>query len=176
MTMLQIDGLSAGLKYQASRTDTSVVYDSSKGFSPFDLKLDLRDKAEGRISLVDEGVKDAILNLQRRNTAGVAMLKLETRRFPPGEPGSRHRVRVELDARILGSAHTVLVAIKGDGSGPGEHIAEWRERLESETWKSIDAYFDYATTRTSYVRLLDRSVAKAPSSLQIRNLVVTQKD
>ena len=187
-TQLQIEqvrqNMTAALKFQGASTKTATLYDSSGGFTPFDFKVESRADAKGRVTLIDDDVKDGILSLERTNEQGTMMVVFNAyairgssaSTIPPGTPGRSRRMRAELEARVLGGAQTIVLAIKDPESEPGKHLAEWRERLDSDGWKSIDAYFKFPADRKCLFRVLNRSVAKAPSSFQMRNLVLTEKE
>jgi|SRR5579864_6378 len=171
------------LRYQVGDSESVVLYDASGGFSRFDFSFEPRDAAEGRLTFADGETKDEILIVERSNTQGMVMLKLNSysirgsraTRLPSIVAGAKRRLRAEMEVRVLGGAHTMLLAIKEEGSAPGHHLAEWRERVESDAWKPVDAYFEFPAVNETYLRILDRSVAKAPSSLQIRRLVLTER-
>jgi hypothetical protein len=89
-------------------------------------------------------------------------------------PGTR-KVRVECEARTMGGPQTLLLIIKGMGAPAGEYLGQQRQRLTSQAWVPIDAYFQFPVTQDCRLRFDDRSVDKAQSALQIRNLVVTER-
>jgi hypothetical protein len=46
----------------------------------------------------------------------------------------------------------------------------------SDAWIAVDEHFEVAMTAEARIRFVDRSVSAAPSSVQIRDLVVSEYD
>jgi hypothetical protein len=186
-TRLEIEqmrsNMQAVVSYQRANLDVTTIYDGRQGFSGFDFVANPWAGAEGRIVLLDDDLKDGILSLERTNAEGTMRLELKCYQIngstatmlPPGQPGATRKLRAELEARTLGAEHTILLVIKDPKSGRGEHLGEWRERLVSENWTSIEAYFEFTAAGAALFRIDDRSVSHAPSSLQVRRLVLAEK-
>lgn len=166
--------------FQAEQAAASVIFDSRKGFDPFDFRTDAWEGAEGRLGFEDE----KILSLHRDNVDGrfVVWLRAYTvdgdrsEIIPPKRTtDARRRLHVHREVRAIGGDHTLLLRLKAPTAPPGEYLARWRQPITSDAWVPIDAFFEYVATVDSAFRFDDRSVSHAPSYVQIRNLILTEK-
>jgi hypothetical protein len=180
----RVANLGDAVSYRTADAKSSTIYDSRNGFDRFDFDLQSSDGAKAELSVEDGQVKDGVLNLLRTNTEGRMTIWVK-RYVVDGNsvdviprrssiPGTR-KVRVECEARTMGGPQTLLLIIKGMGAPAGEYLGQQRQRLTSQGWVPIDAYFQFPVTQDCRLRFDDRSVDKAQSALQIRNLVVTER-
>lgn len=175
----------ASLAYERSGARLLSVYDSDREpFNPLDFQLLQNDGAQARLDIAVDDDGDTALVLFRANSAGRVYLWLlrydylgSPEVIPVGAAaGIRRRLRVQCEVRALSAGHTFLLVLKSVDSPPGEHLDERRERIEGEQWVSIDAVFSVATARDFRLRIEDRNVSAAPSRLEIRRLVITERD
>jgi hypothetical protein len=157
----------------------TILYTSADSDS-FDFRVAKVDKAEGELE-----IEDGILRISRANTAGTLQLWLESYRYPgkgrqkilpknENISGDR-KLRASCEVRTIGGEHTILFIIKGENTPIGVHIAEKRERITSNDWTPVDAFFRVPTYQNCHFRIDDRSVSTAGSKLQIRKLVLAER-
>ncbi|HKF48496.1 MAG TPA: hypothetical protein VKB38_14125 [Terracidiphilus sp.] len=153
---------------------------SSDASDAFDFRVVRVEDAEG-----DLDVKDGILYIRRRNTAGTLQVWLENYTLP-GQPSQRalpknedlagdRKLRLSCDVKAVGGQHTLLFLVKGENDPAGVHLAEKRERVAGNDWTSVEAYFRVSPAKNCQVRIDDRSVSTPSSSVQIRNLVLAER-
>lgn len=175
----------ASIAYERADPRLLTVYDSSRnGFDRFDFALDSHDGAQAELKIVTDDTHNDTLALLWPSTAGKVYVYL-TRYGYVGQPGAipvgnaagvRRQLRVQCDVRALSGAHTFLLVLKGLTAPPGDHVDERRQRVGSEQWVPIDVVFSVAVATDFRLRIEDRSVSAAPSRLEVRNLVITERD
>jgi hypothetical protein len=155
------------------------LYDSrSSGFSKSDFHTDYFDEAAADIAYSDTLVID------RGNTNGTVVVWLKKYGYidgpsviPIGDAaGMRRTFRVRCEVQAHGVEHTFLLMLKLDSAPPGQYLDVRRHRITSGTWAHIDEPFnDVWLSANCLLRLEDREVS-APSRLEIRDLIVTERD
>jgi hypothetical protein len=181
----RIANAEARVDYDEARSRSLVVFDSTReGFSLHDLELELAVGALADLKLASQEFQDDTLVLVRRNAEGGALVWL-TRYGYRGSPnviplgdqaGTRRTIRVQCQVRALGAQHTFAIVLKALDAAPREHLDERRHRLVTEAWVTVDAAFSVWVTSDFKIRLVDRHVSAAPSRLEVRGLVVTERD
>lgn len=180
-----IKNLKAAATFTSAATSEQIIVDARQGFSGFDYAADPFGGADGQLTLMpDDALNNGILSLERRTTAGVFRIVFKAYAYggatasyiPPGVAGSTRRIKAELEARALGTEHTVLLVLKDPDSKPGHHLAEWTQHLIPDAWTRVEAYFESAGGARCRFRIDDQSVAVAPTALQIRRLVLIEKE
>jgi hypothetical protein len=83
---------------------------------------------------------------------------------------------VQCKLQATSADHTVVLVLKQLSAPQGEWLEQRRHRLEGNAWTPIDESFRVPVPGNARFRFQDRSVSAAPSSLQIRDLVVTEYD
>lgn len=176
--------LSNQLEYRLSQSQARVLYDGRQSMDGFDFQFEPVESADGDLTVRGQGADAPYLALRRTNTSGRVMIRLQSyfingdraSVIPSGQdPGPSRRLRVQGEARVVGGAHTLLVRVKGDGDPPGAYLGEKRERLTSDAWHEFDAFFEVPADRDCGIRFDDRSVSAAPSTLEIRKIVVSER-
>jgi hypothetical protein len=157
----------------------AILYSSERS-DTFDFRLAKIDSAEGELE-----VKAGILSITRSNSAGTLQIWLESydylgvahrRLLPKNESISGDRkLRASCEIKAIGGEHTILFLIKGEKDPGGLHMAEKRQRITSDEWLAVDAYFRVSPGRDCHFRIDDRSVSAPGSSLQIRKLVLAER-
>ena len=157
----------------------TVLY-RSEASDNFDFRLAKVDNAEGEVE-----VKEGILSIRRTNTAGTLQVWLESYEYP-GKPPQRmlekdedisgdRKLRVSCEVKAVGGEHTILFILKGEGDPNGVHMAEKRQRITSNEWTPLEAYFRVSPAKNCRLRIDDRSVSASGSSVQIRKLVLAER-
>jgi len=172
--------------YQAAPAPQSLtLYDSRNGFSLFDFKRDLWEGAAGELSLASSaGAEDDILVITRNNAEGKLVVWLKSYSYrdrpdviPVGEVAGKERMfRIRCEVRSHSAERTFLPTLKVLGAPPGQYLSQRRHRLRPGSWIDIDEHFDVSFSASCLLRFDDRSVSAAPSRLEIRNLVVTERE
>lgn len=134
-------------------------------------------KGEGTVR-----IEDGVLTLQRSNTDERYELWLETYLYK----GSEHK-RIPKDELISGNRqihvtceakascdHTLRFTLRNFLDVDGTVLAK-EVQITSNRWKLIDMTFTIPPHEEIQLSIFDQDVSKAPSTIQVRNLVVAQK-
>jgi hypothetical protein len=168
------------------KADTEeILFDSGQGLYASDFRafpgelwrngVHASTKGEGTLR-----VEDGVLNLQRSNTDERFELWLqrysykgnEYNKIPKDELISGNReIRVSCEAKASCN-HTLRFTLRDFVAGP---VLERVVQITSNNWKPIDMTFEIPPHEDIQLWIFDQGVAKAPSSIQVRNLVVAQK-
>jgi hypothetical protein len=167
-----------------------VFYDSKRDFSPFDFKgmgTELWDgekfvppKGEGKLDFGDGG----ILNVKRTNAQGRFEIHLnkylnagKTVSVVPKNDlisGAR-KIHVSCEAKAVDAKHTLRFAIKERANEKSNYtLAEESCLVSDNEWMPIHCYFVFSPAFEFWLKVEDRDVSEAPSSAQIRNLVLAE--
>jgi hypothetical protein len=119
----------------------------------------------------DAAADGDVLRIERTNTHGRFVLELADRVAAPRD-GERVTLQVAGQARVQRGDHTLVVVFKEEGSPLGEHLWDARTRLESDQWQTIDDEREVLLQRELCVRIENRTVSSAPSTLELRDLVI----
>jgi hypothetical protein len=84
-------------------------------------------------------------------------------------------LRASCEAKAVGGEHTLLFVMKAENSPDGVHMADKRQRVTSNEWVALDAYFRVSPGQNCHFRIDDRSVSAPNSSIQIRKLVLAER-
>ncbi len=181
----QVKNVSAAVTFTSTTSAGRILYDATRGFDGFDYEGDPFGGAEGSLARITDGeLKDGILSLERRTAAGIYRIVFKSylvdgdsaAYMPAGPAGSVRRIKAEFEARALGAGHTLLLVIKDPDSAPGHHLADWRGQLLPDAWTRIEAFFESEGDTRCRFRIDDQGLAAAPTTLQIRGLVLTAKE
>lgn len=192
---LRIDNvsrISASIGFKSSDTMERVIYDStqedigygfSKGFEDYIWKRidgkDTRVGKQARGALTIEGGK--VLTINRENTEGRFEVWLErysyegeiTQRIPKEPALNQRNFRLSLEVRAMGASHKLRFVFKNeeDNTWPASAAIT----ITEEIWTKFDLYFPVSPMEKCRFRIDDIEVSKAPSRVQIRNVVLTEK-
>ena len=164
---------------ETTQANEAILY-SSETSDSFDFRLVKVDNADGEVE-----VKEGILFIRRTNTAGTLQVWLESYKYP-GKPSERmlqknenisgdRKLRISCEIKSVAGEHTLVFILKGEGDPNGVHIAEKRQRVTSNEWTPMEAYFRVSPAKNCRLRIDDRSVSAAGSSVQIRRLVFAER-
>jgi hypothetical protein len=187
-----VSSISASLGFKSSETAERVVFDSSKdnigfgfpkGYGDYVWKRidgnDTRIGERAKGSLTIEGGK--ILTISRENKAGRFQAWLEQYNYDgevaqviPREPTLNLRIfRISLEARAIEGNHTLRFVFKNEQENKWPASGELR--ITEKTWTKFDLYFQVSPMEKCRLRIDDVAVDNAPSQVQIRNFVLTEK-
>lgn len=161
------------------------LYDSRNGFQLRDFRVERWEGAKGTLDLGSspDPAKGALV-FDRENTSGefVAWLqsyayKNKPKVIPVGDsPDPVRRLQISCEVRARQADHTLLVTLKVVGAPMGEHLTQWHHRITPEGWIDIDHDVEKPVSGNCQFRFQDRSVSAVPSRLEIRRLVVTERE
>jgi len=135
-------------------------------------------KAKGRL-IFDEG---GVLNIQRENTDGRFELLFQRYLYKGKEHPlipkddllqGKRKLRVSFEAKCVGGAHTLRFIIRDPASG--RWLAQYSVRVDQTTWTPCQAFLVADADVPTQLRIDDEDLSAAPSSVQIRNLVIGQR-
>jgi hypothetical protein len=161
-----------------------VIYDSHRGIGPFDFQEENYNGADGRVRILDDegGQAKGILAIERTTREGTFVAWLSSYATPGGH-GERmprsstaavsRRFSARFDARTVGGSHELVVRLKAEDETP-ERIGRFVERISSDSWVRIEAFFQISPMRDFRLRFEDRRVTDVPSTLQIRDFVFAE--
>jgi hypothetical protein len=176
------------VSYELATTGERVIYDSTKGYAQNDFqgkegRFYVDNKPSGPKGLGTLAVEEGgVLNIQRTNTAGRFEVRLqrylydnlEQKRIPRNVLiAAQRKLRISCQAKVLGGEHSLRFVLKNDETGAW--LANEKVRVTRNDWTPITLYFQVSPGVDFWVRIDDEQVARAPSSVQIRNLVVAER-
>jgi hypothetical protein len=192
---LRIDGvtnITGTLGYKASNTQERVIFDSTKENIGFGFPkgtgefIWTRGKGKSEISsgrgegsmTIEDG---KVMTIKRDNTDGRFEMWLtryqydgEVKNYIPPELGVSQRIfRVNFKARAVKARFKLKLVFKN------EETDTWPASVDvnvtEEDWTNFELYFPVAPTEKCRFRIDNIGVSQAPSYLQIRDIVLTEK-
>lgn len=186
----ELEGLTATVNYQLAATREQTLYDSAAGINLHDFNsIEGRswNQAEGRttgekgtgsLSILDGNV----LNIQRTNTDGRFEVWLDRYQYDNKErtvipinemiAGNR-KLRVSFEAKAVDAIHHLDIVLKDAKTGATPFLKS--VIVNRNEWTPFDLYFQVSPRLDLLMRLYDTRITRAPSSLQIKNLVVAER-
>jgi hypothetical protein len=179
-----LNNLSDKVSYRlsdAAQASEKILY-ASEHSDDFNFRVEKIANADGGVT-----VKDGILNISRTNTEGTLQVWLESYSYagkarlkvlPKNEniSGDR-RLRVSCEVKAVGGEHTLLFIMKAVNAPLGQHMAaDKRQRVTSNEWVALDAYFRVSPGQDCQLRIDNRSVSAPGSSVQIRKLILAERN
>lgn len=189
-TVFDVESVSANVNLLPNSVSERTIYDGTKRYDPFDFrgvegqfyseaeKKHVGPRGLGSLSIEEGGV----LNIRRENTEGrfeIWLLQysydgLEHSFIPKNELISGQRkLRVSCQAKVVGGEHSVRFVLKDHTTGLW--LINEKVRVTRDSWTPINLYFRVSPTVDSILRIDDEDVSQAPSSLQIRNLILAER-
>jgi hypothetical protein len=134
------------------------------------------NKGEGSLRFEPGGV----LNVQRTNTDG--RFELVLRRYVYGGQefdvlpsddviAGNRQLHISCQAKAVGGEHTLRFVVNAKS---GQQLASYVQKVTANRWIPVNAYLEAPPTEDAEVRIYDEQVT-APGSVQIKDLVVTQR-
>lgn len=196
-TASNMDSLSASLIYKLDNATEQVIYDSAtKGkYQPFvgtegrfwssKENQYVGPKGLGKLT-PEESKKDGlILNIQRTNTDGRFAVELKQYKYNGEEhdciPKSdliagKRKIRIRCEAKVNTDnvEHTLVFILRNKATKIW--LASRKEKVtRTDEWTFIEAFFEVTPTADLQFRIDDQDVSKAPSGVQIRKFLLTEK-
>jgi hypothetical protein len=175
-----------------SKSDEQIIYDSNKipvglAFMGFESVIyeegqPKSKKALGELKLESNNV----LSIERNNTEGRFSIRLMSylyegieQEYIPKIYGMRvkRRLKVTCEAIVTGAEHWIHFVFKTNDKRAGKKtwLSTQKERItDDRNWTHIERYFFVQPEFDCYLRIDDRDVTDAPSSIQIRNIVLSE--
>ena len=132
---------------------------------------------EGELAIEPGGV----LNIKRTNAGGRFELVVQQYSYRGGPHSvlpkdeviaGKRKLHITCLAKVVGGEHTLRFVVNATD---GEQLAYQIHRVNGNEWKPIDVYLQALATKDVEVRIYDE-VISGPSSVQIKDLVITQRD
>ncbi len=168
------------------------LYDSRPGFDRVDFSENEVSGAVGEVAVRDDkypnggSQKNAILDVLRKNTDGYFHIWLKSYSYPEGKLSlipkkldmlGKRRIRAQCQARVSsGSEHELNLIIKDPKDPQGKYLARVRRTLTSEAWVPIDEVFEISPYHDCAFRFQDEKVSSAPSHVQVRSFILTERE
>jgi hypothetical protein len=184
----EISGLSATVAYGLPNTTEIIVFDGRKKVDGFDIKgiegslwrnkKPSTPKGHGSLAFEEGG----ILNVQRSDTNGRFELWLrrytyagrDHERIPISSSiAGKRKLRISCEAKTIGAAHTLRFMIREPVNAT--RFSEDVKQISQNEWVAIEVFLQGDPTVETEVRIDDEGVTAAPSSLQIRNLLIVER-
>jgi hypothetical protein len=163
-------GHDIGHDFQGRRAQIWAVVDGkNQAVSPF---------GEGVLTV--EGGE--ILNIQRSNTDGRFEVLLQHYMFDGQELASiprndlllgKRSLRLSCEAKVAGAEHKLRFVFKNEKTD--QWVAHTERPITANIWTPVNVYFQISPTEECIFRIDDLEVTRAPSSIQIRNIVLAEK-
>lgn len=166
-----------------------VLFDGSKDIDGFDVKgresyvwdsqgKPISSKGLGELKFEPGG----ILNLQRLNTDGRFELLFQRYRYKGAEHANipkddvisgKRNLRVNCEAKAVGGSHVLIFVVKNSQEA---RLAYDTIKVNSNEWVRFPIFLPVDPSQDCTFRIYDQEVSHAPSSVQIRSLVLTQQN
>lgn len=174
--------------YDRQAGEEVLLYDGRRGLLPTDFSgggasawnyaahgFDAR-QGQGHFS-----VDGNVLTISRSNAEGRFELHLhrytinkpETKNLPKDGAKSNRRLRLQCEVKRDEASHGLRFVFKGEDSK--EVLDEKDCIVFSPDWQPVVLYFNVTPSEPTHLRIDDLHVLKAPSAVQIRNLVLFEK-
>lgn len=167
------------------RTTEIVIYDGTTAdgadFSGQGERFfgDSKDKPRGTGMLL---VENGVLNVQRSNVEARFRITLLSYAYggavrdylPKNELLTNRRIlKATCEGKVVGGAHTAVFVIKKKPDG--DRLANWEHTFSTNEWTAVEAYFRVPPGDDCYLVIDDQKVAKPNTSIQLRHLVLVER-
>ena len=185
----EISALSATVAYSLPSGGEQIVFDTRANVDGFDIKGKESNHwnvdgtasdgiGRGTLSFEENGV----LNIERTNTDGRYELLLQHYSFnghdyavipKDATIAGKRKLKVSCEAKSVGAEHTLRFVVRNIRTG---HVmSEDRKIIVGNEWVPIQVYLQADPTADAELRVDDERVTAAPSSVQIRNIVIVER-
>ena len=126
-------------------------------------------------------IENNILNLQRTNTGGRFRITLlnysysnTSRDFLPKNDfiAGKRQLKISCEVKAINGAHTLLFSVKN--LSIGSQLDKYEETISLNEWTKVEAYFRIPPNEDCQLWIDDQNVSQANSSLQLRNIVLSE--
>lgn len=146
-------------------------------------RIDGEDRAitprgEGALTIEHGG----ILNIQRSNTDGRFELWVQRILYRGQEHSvlpkneliaGRRKIRIACEAKVIGGEHSLRFIIRAPS---GARFSDATKRLARNEWTPIEVALHADPSQDAQIRIDDEDVSAAPSSVQIRKLLIVERE
>jgi hypothetical protein len=172
-------------KFLSEARQWITLYDSRRsGFSKSDFHLSCFGEAKGRLESVTQEARNDTLVIYRENKNDTIVAWLKKYDYiggstviPVGDAwgmGREFRVRCKVQAHA--AEHTFKLMLKLVRATEGHYMGVKDFRIIPGAWTHINILFDEQLTADCELRLEDCEVSEAPTRLEIRDLIVTERE
>jgi len=184
----EIKNLSATVSYGLEDSFEQILFDGTHKIDGFDIKgsegqhwkddKPITGKGNGVLKFEDFGV----INLKRTNTDGRFELWVmkyiyngnEYDKIPNDDLISgKRKILVSCEAKAIGGEHTLRFVVRD--AEKTSWLTSDTVRVIGNDWTQYQIYLQFDPSKNSILRIDDENVSVAPSSVQIRNLVITER-
>jgi len=190
--LAEIKNVSAAVSYSLADSTEVILFDGTERIDGFDVRgregtfwtgfgaesKPASPKGQGELKFEDGGV----LNVQRKNTEGRFELWFqryiykgkEHSMIPKDEViAGKRKLRVSCEAKAVGGQHVLRFVIFEPSTKT--RLAEERATVKSNEWTRFQVFLPADANQDCQFRIDDEEVSSAPSSVQIRNIVLAQR-
>lgn len=136
------------------------------------------DRAKGKFSFLNN-----LLNIERENIDGRYLVRIE-KYLNDGAASSfikkdnnktTRTISVKFQAKIIGGHHEVRIIAKKYNTTTWIHQANKIFELLDTNWRDFNVFFQIPPNVDFVINIDDMKVQRVPSSLQIRNLIISEE-
>ena len=188
---LEVQKLSSTVKALSAASE-QILLDGSKGLDGFSVKGQSGRfwKGNGKDATapnpMGEGEllfeSDGVLNIRRANTVG--RYELLFRQFTVGDEvkdvipkneamSGKRKIRVSCEAKTVGGSHTLRFVIRNPLTK--QRFAESSKTVNGNEWTKLDVFLLCNPAHDVHLRVDDEEVSIAPSSVQLRKVVIAER-
>ena len=190
--LAEIKNVSATVSFNLPSAGEQILVDGRSGLIGFAVKgsggqfwtgsgtssTPISPKGEGQLKF-EEGA----LNVERTNTVGRFELLFQQYMYKGTEYtiipkdhliSGKRRLLVSCEAKAVGGEHSLRFLIRDPSTG--HRLAEDVVKVTTNSWMQYQVYLSADASADTQFRIDDEDVSKAPSSVQIRNIVLAQRN
>jgi hypothetical protein len=186
--LTEIKTVSANVSYSLAAPAEEILFDGSGRIDGFDVRGSegnfwkgsepTSPKGRGELRFEDGGV----LNIHRDNTEGRFELLFQRYNYKGEEhsvipkdftTSGKRKLRVSCEAKAISAEHMLRFVLREPTSA--RRLAEERICVKSIDWTKFQVYLPADPSLDAQLRIDDEDVSRAPSSVQIRNVVLAQR-
>ena len=186
-----LQGIPAGISYELNRAAERTLYQMAGRNPGYDFRGvggQIWKQVEGKdVAVPGKAIglltfEGGILNIQRSNKEGQYEVWLEKYIYDGDEKSvipkndlveGKIGVRLACEVKVVGGEHTLRFVLKGRQSR--KWLGSKERRVTEDRWTAVEEYMLFSPTEDCQFRFDDVGVSVVPSSIQIRNLVLTEK-
>jgi len=175
------------VSYKLSQGREKIIYDVSNHGDGADFSGqgerffgESNDKPKGAGQLK---VENGVLNLQRTNNGGRFRIILQRylyvdieRDYIPKNDliAGKRLLKLTCDVKVVGGVHTAVFIVKKKQDG--DHLAKHEQTFIQNEWVSVEAYLRIPPNAECFLVIDDQGVSQANSSLQLRKLILAERE
>lgn len=186
-----LQGIPASVSYELNKTAERTLYQMADRNPGYDFRavggqlwkqVDGKDVPASAKAIGLLTFESGVLNIQRTNKEGQYEVWLEKYIYDGNEKSvipkndlveGKIGIRLACEVKVMGGEHTLRFVLKGKQSR--KWLASKERRVTEDRWTRVEEYMIFSPAEDCQVRLDDVDVSAVPSSMQIRNLVLTEK-